>query len=220
MKVIKLSAIILTVALFLFACSKDNAVNIENNVLASDDSLEEYERINLHGNYVEYDEEDSLYKEAELIVLAHTNKDFLDREHIITMTPADGDLPETIEDFYTKTPIIITEVIKSPEGSNIKANDEIEIIEPISILEEEKKILLMENYTAINKDDKYIIYLQDNSFGEYSIINLNNGRFNLESDEQIVNLHEHGHDNDKEKHAKFKKQVKEKFKVELKKYNF
>ena len=44
---------------------------------------------------------------------------------------------------------------------------------------------------------------------------MNNGRFNLKSTDQIINLAEHGYDNDKAKHEKMKDIVKNHFAKEI-----
>ncbi len=162
-----------------------------------------------------------MYEDADLIVIGNASDSFIEREHVATYTPAEEELPETLEDFYTRTTINIEKVLKFPEGANIQDNSEIDIIEPVAIIEEDNvdKKLAMENYAELEKDHDYIIYLKANTFGEYSVINMNNGKFNLESEEQIENLMEQHHDNDKEKHEELKKQVLERFKEEIDNYD-
>ena len=70
----------------------------------------------------------------------------------------------------------------------------------------------------MEEDTDYIIYLKRNTYGEYGVINMNNGRFNLESEDQIVNLNEHNHDNDKKEHEAFKKDVFERYAEEIEDY--
>ncbi|MBK5442205.1 MULTISPECIES: hypothetical protein [unclassified Peribacillus] len=56
------------------------------------------------------------------------------------------------------------------------------IIELISLID---RILTTEHYKELEKDNTYVLYLNKNTYGEYSVINMNNGRFNLDKEEEF-----------------------------------
>jgi len=175
--------------------------------------LEGMETITVHGNFEDYIEEDQLFEAAELIVIAETNKNFADREHVVRYAESDLDLPRAIADFYTKTPIMVSKVLKQPNTPVIYENDTLSIIEPITLIEDNHglKRLTTEGYLETKEGDKYILYLKKNTYGEYSVINMSNGKFNLESDM----LSKLGHDNEQDKHEEMKKAVEKRFENQI-----
>jgi len=221
----------MTASLLLVGCNGDNVDTGSNEInskkisssevnvsQSSKNENSEVERVVTHGNFVEYETEAELFADAELVVIASTNEDFMDREHIVKYVPSSDEeegLPKAIEDFYTKTSITVEQVLKQPASEKVADNKKISVIEPIALLEDGSKILSVENYQEISRGQQYIIYLKKNTNGEYGVINMTNGRFNLESTDQIVNLAEHGHDNDKAKHEKMKDTVKNRFAKEI-----
>lgn len=216
--------------IFLVACNNEGTLENEakNSITQIQDTSDkkflgenDIETIVTHGSYMKYNEESELYKGAELVVIAHTSKKFQDRKHVVKYvqhTKEDKDLPPAIEDFYTETPIKIMKVLKQPSDGKITKNETINIIEPITLLKDENgvKKLSTENYVEMQQGKPYILYLKKNTYGQYSIINMNNGKFNLEGTDEIVNLAEHGHDNDKTEHQEMKAAVEKKFKKEIK----
>lgn len=221
----------MTASLLLVGCDGDNVGTGSNDSIpkeisssevnalqTSTNEAKEVERVVTHGNFVEYETEAELFADAELVVIASTNEDFMDREHIVKYVPGSDEeegLPKAIEDFYTKTSITVERVLKQPASKKVEETEKMSVIEPIALLEDGSKILSVENYHEILKGRQYIIYLKKNTKGEYGVINMNNGRFNLESTDQIINLAEHGHDNDKAKHEKMKDIVKNRFAKEI-----
>lgn len=201
----------------LSGCGFTNSTSLPADEEINNDNLE---RIVIHGNYFKHEDEKEMNADADLIVIASSNDSFLNREHVATYTPAEEDLPETLEDFYTINTLTIKEVLKPEEESDIPVGSELDVIEPVAIVDtgELKQILTIDNYLEMEEDVDYIIYLKRNTYGEYGVINMNNGRFNLESEDQIVNLNEHNHDNDKEEHEAFKKDVFERYAEEIEDY--
>ncbi|MFE0506911.1 hypothetical protein ACWF7H_23345 [Peribacillus butanolivorans] len=180
MKKILLSTVLIGIV-FSSACS--------NEVKEFGEKTDETETISVGANYLEYDEESSLFKETELVVIAEVNTDFEEREHFVTYFQSEtAQEMNEIEDYYTKTPITIKKVLKTPEGSNLGENSELMIIEPISLIDDEngKRILTTEHYKELEKDNTYVLYLNKNTDGEYSVINMNNGRFNLDKEEEFI----------------------------------
>lgn len=214
MKRVQLLILTASFSLLLFACSTNQGSGQEEKI----------ETIVTHGNFIEYDKEDLLFEAAELVVIAKADKSFIDREHVVdyvASTAEEAHLPEAIEDFHTKTSITITKVLKQPSSSSIAKNDNIKIIEPVTLLDEGNglKKLSIENYLEIEEGKNYILYLKKNTYGEYSVINMNNGRFNLEAVDKTISLSEHGTDHDQEKHEEMKKAVEKRFEKEIKEIN-
>lgn len=147
------------------------------------------EEITVHGSHVTYKTADELEKNADLVVLGTPLNNFEDREHYTTKF-SDG----AIQDFYTLTNIRIEKVIKTNNDPAIKQANTIKFVEPLTLFQtmDGKKKLIRDEYKEVKKGSKYIFYLKKNTFGNYSIINLNNGKFNtdntdskdLESDDQ------------------------------------
>ncbi|MFC9706636.1 hypothetical protein ACFTRD_00590 [Paenibacillus sp. NPDC056933] len=216
MRKIQLFLLVSSFSLLAFACS--NSIIEKNN----SDSVgkDNIETVVTHGNYKEFDKENNLFDDADLVVIATTDSKFVDREHVVKYADPDtagADLPQAIEDFYTKTPIKVLKVLKSPASATITENKEMKIIEPVSLIEEDAKSkkISIENYNEIKQGEKYVLYLKQNTYGDYSVINMNNGRFSLESEEIIINSLDHGHENDIEKHNELKQSVEERFKSEI-----
>ena len=199
----------------LSGCGSTNSTSRPADEEMINDNLE---RIVIHGNYLKHEDEKEMNADADLIVIASSNDSFLNREHVATYTPAEEDLPETLEDFYTINTLTIKEVLKPEEESDIPVGSELDVIEPVAIVDtgELKQILTIDNYLEMEEDVDYIIYLKRNTYGEYGVINMNNGRFNLEYEEQITNQNEPNLD--KEEHEAFKKDVFERYAEELKDY--
>ncbi|MBK5442206.1 MULTISPECIES: hypothetical protein [unclassified Peribacillus] len=99
MKKILLSTVLIGI-LFSSACS--------NEAKEFGEKTDETETISVGANYLEYDEESSLFKETELVVIAEVNSDFEEREHFVTYFQSEtAQEINEIEDYYTKAPITI-----------------------------------------------------------------------------------------------------------------
>ncbi|MBU9721540.1 MULTISPECIES: hypothetical protein [Bacillaceae] len=173
---------ILFMSLILVACqtAKSQAVPFDENM----------ETIVISGSYNKYEEEEDLFNAADLVVIAETNLSFEDRKHVIEYMPSYHDnLDQAIEDYYTKTPITISKVLKSSASEQLKKNKKLTIIEPLSLIHFDDgsiQKLVSEDYVELEEHNKYILYLTENTYGEYTILNAFNGRFNLEKKEQMI----------------------------------
>lgn len=205
----------------LTACSSAQESDGAKPISPDSEVEENIERVVLHGNYEKFEDEEELRDSADLIVVASSSDSFLEREQVSVYSPAEGDAPETLADVYSKNKIVIKEILKADDNFDLSIGDVLEVIEPVAVVEEndEKQIISVENYLEMEEDTNYIIYLGLNSYGEYSVINMNNGRFNIESEDSIVNMEEHGHDNDKEEHEEFKEEVLETFDEDIEDIN-
>lgn len=164
---------------------------------------EKAETINVDANYITYNDVTNLEQAADLIIIGTPNEDFEEREHITTYF-GDG----AIQDFYTVTNIKVDKIIKGSEG--ITAGQTLNVLEPIGYAkpkEKERKIT-REEYFELIKDEQYLIYLIKNDQGQYFMLNINNGKFNIKKEEKLF-------DNEivKEKHEKLKKEVFSKYKI-------
>lgn len=148
-------------------------------------SLEEVETISISGSYIGYYSEGGLYQSADLVVIARTDKSFEEREHIVRYM--DDLEPKALEEFYSRTPITIQEVIKKPTDSTIIKNDTINLIEPVVLMKDNNRVqkLTTENYLEIKEHHMYLLYLKETRNGNFSVINMSSGRFNLEQEEEI-----------------------------------
>ncbi|MCU6793978.1 hypothetical protein OB236_17890 [Paenibacillus sp. WQ 127069] len=132
--------------------------------------------ISTEAKFVKYNKINDLEEAADLIIVGTPSQEFKDRDRQVKRFK-DG----LISDFYTNTNINVEKVIKKP--SDLDINQTINIIEPVSTLisENRQQKITTEHYQELKKDSKYIIFLKKNSFGNYSIINMESGKFNLDS---------------------------------------
>lgn len=136
--------------------------------------------ITLDGNFVGYDSFGELDSSADLVIVGVPTQDFLERDHVTTYYPS-GD----IQDFFTRTEIKVMDVLKNAKKYQVETMPTLDIIEPIGLIQEfdGKKKLVFEGYSELKKDSKYVLFLKENYLGEYSIINNDLGKFNLDDDE-------------------------------------
>ncbi|WP_342415163.1 hypothetical protein NST83_18040 [Paenibacillus sp. FSL R10-2782] len=142
-------------------------------------------KISLEASYIDYKTVSELDSNAELIVIGTPLQEFDDRQHIVTSFD-DG----TIQDFYTLTNIKIDKVIKSPEGAALNVEEPLSIVEPISYIDdaEGKKKIAYEDYTELKQNEKSIIFLKKNTQGQYSVINMDLGKFAIAPSSQSPSI--------------------------------
>lgn len=106
----------------------------------------------------------------------------MDREHKVTFFE-DG----TIQDYYTLTEVQVDKVIKAPNNFHLSKNNTIKIIEPVGIVKRStgKRKLVTNDYEELKGKSSYIMFLQQNSMGQYAIINNNLGKFNLDNKDPL-----------------------------------
>lgn len=138
--------------------------------------------VQVEANEITFDTPEKLDAAADLITIASPSKDFMDREHMLTFFD-DG----TIEDYYTLTEVQVDKVIKAPDNFNLPKNNSFSIIEPVGIVERStgKRKLVTNNYVELKEKSSYIMFLQQNSMGQYGIINNNLGKFNLDNKDPL-----------------------------------
>ncbi|MGE7946449.1 hypothetical protein [Lysinibacillus sp. NPDC093688] len=138
--------------------------------------------VQVDANEITFDTPEKLDAAADLIIIASPSKDFMDREHKVTFFD-DG----TIEDYYTLTEVQVDKIIKAPDNFNLPKNNSFSIIEPVGIVERStgKRKLVTNNYAELKEKSSYIMFLQQNSMGQYGIINNNLGKFNLDNKDPL-----------------------------------
>lgn len=110
---------------------------------------------------------------ADIIVVGHVEKGFLDRSHKTTYFQ-DG----SVADFYTVTALKSDRVIK---GQSKISDSSLDIIEPIGLYvkDGQRTLIKYPEYDAMKKDIKYLVFLKSNGMGGYSIFNMNDSRFQV-----------------------------------------
>lgn len=134
--------------------------------------------VSISTNSIRFNTVDNLDQVAELIIVGTPTETFENRKHVITNYD-DG----AIQDFYTLTEIKIDKILKKPEEFS-EEQETISIIEPVSLDGDTK--LTSDGYVELQKGDQSIIFLMKNTFGDYSIINDNLGKFSLNHKENSV----------------------------------
>lgn len=132
--------------------------------------------VNLSANSITFNEINKLDEFAELVVIGYATDEFIDREHVVTAFD-DG----TMQSFHTNTNIKIEKILKKPEDFP-SDQKELKIIEPVSLDGDVK--YTADHYVELQKDDKSVIFLMKNTFGDYGLINDNLGKFSLEETNQ------------------------------------
>ncbi|WP_088549417.1 hypothetical protein [Paenibacillus aquistagni] len=115
----------------------------------------------------------SLFSGADLVVIGTPIKDFKDRKLHLWKLPNGG-----IMDIATYTELKVEKVLKGPKEDAV----DLTVFEPIGVYQtfEGKRRMAYEGYTEMKKDSKYLIFLGKNAYGQYSVINMQAGKFNLD----------------------------------------
>jgi len=158
--------------------------------------------ISLDANYIAYNSEKELSNAADIILYGTPIDKFEDRKHVNEYM-SDGSLA----DFYTLTKFKVKKVIKNYTSLNINQTDWFDIIEPIGIVQQidGKKIIERESYKAMEENNNYLVFLKSNGMGGYSVINMSNGKFNIDKDSN----------SDDKTHLDLKKEVLNKYSNDL-----
>jgi len=138
--------------------------------------------VQVDANEITFNTPEELDAAADLIIIASPFKKFMDREHKVTFFE-DG----TIQDYYTLTEVQVDKVIKAPNNFHLPQNNTIKIIEPVGIVKRStgKRKLVTNDYEELKEKSSYIMFLQQNSMGQYGIINNNLGKFNLDNKDPL-----------------------------------
>ena len=132
--------------------------------------------------YRGYDALEDLEEEADAILIGMATEKFEDRDHQATYINDD----EVLADFRTLTNFKVIEIIKKNDSVSLEKNEIIKISEPITLIQTivGKQKIKREHYQELEKGQKYIVYLRQNDEGTLCIMNMNNGKFNIEKEEK------------------------------------
>ncbi|KQO10934.1 hypothetical protein [Paenibacillus sp. Leaf72] len=148
---------------------------LEKLMVFSDTSTSQMREMEMSVRYEVYDSLKALEQAADLIIIGAPIHSFDERDQNSAYY-SDG----TLQDFYTLSQVGIFKIIKQPaEWADAK---QMEIVEPVSIITEPDGIktkVKAAGYNEMASQQKYIIFLKKNSMGQYAILNMNNGKFEI-----------------------------------------
>ncbi|MFF2886481.1 hypothetical protein [Paenibacillus sp. NPDC057967] len=129
--------------------------------------------ISLAGSYEWHPTSQALFSGADLVVVGSPIKDFEDRE-VLSKETSTGILMY----IATSTEIKVEKVLKGPKEDAVDLN----VIEPVGLKQtfKGKERITIEGYTAMKRGSQYLIFLSKNTFGQYGVINMQAGKFNLD----------------------------------------
>ncbi|CAM3309258.1 MULTISPECIES: hypothetical protein [Saccharibacillus] len=129
--------------------------------------------VSASASFMGYSNVEDLTESADLVLKVTPTSNFWDREHVITNYD-DG----AVQDFYTLTETKVNEVFKG----DIEQLSNLKFIEPISMIQtlKGKYKINIEGYQELEQGKEYIVFLGKNDAGQYSIINMDNGKFAVE----------------------------------------
>ncbi|MCY7484237.1 hypothetical protein [Paenibacillus alvei] len=162
--------------------------------------------VNAQSLYIGADNASDLVDMSDLIIVGTPIEEFDEREHKVTYF-----YTSAIQDFYTITEMKVEQVLKGNWDEST-----LPVIEPISYIQsiDGKRKLTSNDYTEMEKGKKYLVVLSKNTQGNYSVINMDNGKFEL--DENNINYHELNPENNK--HVKIRYELFEMFNYVLAAY--
>ena len=151
-------------------------------------------------NHKQYQDANELFAKADLVVIGSTDQNLKESKLIANTTP--NGLPG---EKYSLTDFNISKVIKGDYKSN-----NVKVLQDASYID--GKYFVLEGYTPFSEKKKYILFLLKTLDSDnYAIMGLNQGKFNVDGqdskEEKQIQRNEH--------YSKLKKEVFEKFKVEL-----
>lgn len=214
--------LIIFLASLLIACDSVSPKTTTSQTNISQDSSSQNNDLPIEkgsANYVTFDSAESLASRADVIIIGQTKSDFqssqavsIDKENKgkakikVGQSVVVRDEMGQISDYYTITPVTIKKVLK---GTDTVLEKEISVIQAGAVVEEpgrDKYILADDGFSPLVKNAKYLLFLSKvdstiypNLEDTYSIISVNQGKFNLDKtdkkeakvetdDEQYKNL--------------------------------
>lgn len=129
--------------------------------------------INIASSYKGFSSAQSLFSGADMVVIGSPIKKFEDRELHLTKLSTGH-----IADIATFTEVNVEKVLKGLEEDAV----DLTVIEPVGVYQtfKGKVRIAHDGYTAMKKGSQYVIFLGKNTFGQYSVINMQAGKFNLD----------------------------------------
>lgn len=132
--------------------------------------------ISIHADHKLFNSANELEEYADLIVVGETVAEFSEHKPTITYTPEGR-----YQDFYTITDVKYSKILKGNFSEKF-----ISVIQGAALIESpyklQKDLLLREDMTLMEKGKKYLLFLKKTDIaGVYSIISLNQGKFNIDN---------------------------------------
>lgn len=146
--------------------------------------LSSVKTVSVQADYMGYTNSADLEKAAEIILVGRPIQKLEDRQKIETAY-SDG----TLQDFYTLTELEVEKVLKNTTSENIQTGKTFVAIEPI-VMDQGltgKTKLTLEDYSEMKENHHYLVFLKEGSPGKYGVINMNNGKFDLDQPEIPAN---------------------------------
>ncbi len=178
-------------------------------------------------NHMIYETNEELEKDSDLIIVGKIKTDFEQSQPIVVEQKKAGTekLRESqsvvvkdkigIVDYYTITPVDVKKVVKGSFSEK-----QVKVIEAGAVVEEAGKtkyIMARENFSPLQKNSKYLLFLKKidpstypNLADVYSIISINQGKFNADgTDKKELDV-----EGKNDRYKKLKESTLEKFKKE------
>jgi hypothetical protein len=176
-----------------------------DNVITSDNTIV----LRVLANHAVYTSVEELESNADLIVVGKTIKDFDRNKPFIRKNPKSRG-GRGIAEFYTITPFEVKKVLKgSGNGTGIS------LIQPAVLIDQsnkqEKRLLILDDYTLLKKNSSYLLYLAKTDGGMYGVLGVSQGKFNLDKTDK----EEEEFEAKDEQYKELKAKVLEKNKAEL-----
>lgn len=162
--------------------------------------------IKVHGDHALYNSIEQLESYSDAIIVAKAVDDFSKYAPTLTYTQEGR-----INTYNTTVDI---QVVKSIKGS-LNKGDVIKVIEHAaylpSALKKTPDLTINEDVTLFQKGSKYILMLKKSEDGSYSVISLNQGKFNIDS----TDLQEKQQESNNLQFGDLKKKIKAKYNSEF-----
>jgi len=157
--------------------------------------------VNVKDKVVGFKNIEAIERGADYVVVGHLEKDFLEYEPTFKYT-SEG----RIEEFYTKTDVIIDKVLKGETGTKI-----IPVLQDAAYINSPTKhqddLLTIEGYTPMEKGKEYLLFLQKANVDEsYNLLGVYQGKFDINERDGAQGLASDSH------YQKLKDEVVEKYK--------
>ncbi|OPY58029.1 MAG: hypothetical protein A4E55_01202 [Pelotomaculum sp. PtaU1.Bin035] len=128
--------------------------------------------VTIHGSHAYYSSAKDMETKADLIIVGTPTKAFNDCTPTITYNNSGR-----YENFYTITDIRISKILKGEYKDDI-----VPVAQNAAIDKREKIMLIDDDYSPMEKDKKYLMFLKKNqSNGFYYILGVNQGKHNIDN---------------------------------------
>lgn len=159
--------------------------------------------VRVQSNVVQYETLDKLTDEADLIIFGTMEKDFSSFKPTITYNPEGR-----MDDFYTVTDVKINKVYKGIFNQKYVPVSQVAVLKD-SLTKLNKDMIIDENYSIMEKNKKYILFLKKvENYNFYSIISVYQGKYNIDG----LDMNEDKFAGESDTYKKLKKEIIEKYK--------